>query len=172
MKYAKFLMALAVACIIIMPAFSMPYNGQDDNQNKWNSNPMMGYNDKDNQCNCQEQCSCQKSSGQYDNHEMWDGKEKQNNCQNSMWQDNKQPCQKSMMGQDGEENKWDGKQNNQCGCQNLLGKDGKQMEKRPMKSMMEKMGRDGNCMCHRPIKSMMGHHDGIKAVIVTVKIIE
>lgn len=88
----------------------------------------------------------------------------------NQWDGNKNQCQNSMMGQDNKEKKWDDKQDNKCGCQNFVGKDGKQMEHRPIKSMMG--NHDGKGMCHRPVKSMMGGHDGIKAVIVTVKIIE
>ncbi len=76
-----------------------------------------------------------------------------------------------MIGQDGKQGKLDGKQNDQCGCQNSMGKDGKQMLNKPVKSMMGNMGQFGKQMCHRPVKSMMGNHDGIKAVIVTVKVI-
>ncbi|MFB3765294.1 MAG: hypothetical protein ACE14P_08605 [Methanotrichaceae archaeon] len=146
MKYAKFLMALAVACILIMPAFSMPDNGvgQNDGKNKWGPGPIMGPDGKDNQCNCQK----------------------------PMEQDNQCGCHKfvkSMM--DGKDGKFDGKQNDQCKCQNFMGKDDKQLCHKPIKSMMEKTEKDGKQICHRPIKSMMGSHDGIKAVIVTVKVI-
>ncbi len=149
MKYIKFLMALAVACVLIMPAFSMPYDTQNGKQNQWNDQKPM----------------------------MQDGKENQCNCQNSMGQDNNQcGCQKSMMGNDGNQNKFDGKQNDQCGCQNSMGKDNKQMFNRPVESMMGKMNKhNGKQMCHKPIESMMGKmnkHNGIKAVIVSVKIIE
>ena len=150
MKYIKFLMALAVACVLIMPAFSMPSNyGQNDKQNQWDGQKPMMQDGQQNQCNCQN------SFGQDNNKQgKWDGE--QNNqcgCQNSI---------KSMMGNDD-------KQKDQCGCQNSMGKDGKQMFNRPIKSMM---GQCGKQMCHHNIKSMMGHHDGIKAVIVSVKIIE
>ncbi|MGA9097709.1 MAG: hypothetical protein WB392_02120 [Methanotrichaceae archaeon] len=152
MKYIKFLMALAVACILIMPAFSMPNNVQNDKQNQWDGQKPMMQDGQQNQCNCQN------SMGQdNDKQSKWDGKEKdQCGCQNSI---------KSMMGNDD-------KQKGQCGCENSMGQNGKQMSNRPIKSMMGKMGQFGGQMCHRPIKSMMGNHGGIKAIIVIVKIIE
>jgi len=150
MKYIKFLMALAVACILIMPAFSMPYNGQDGKQ--WDGQKPIMQDGQQNQCNCQNPIMNDK-----DNQNKCDGKQNdQCGCQNSV---------KSMMGDDD-------KQKDQCGCEKFMGKDGKQMLNRPIKSMMGKMGQFGDKMCHRPIKSMMGNHDGIKAVIVTVKVIE
>ena len=157
-------MALAVACILIMPAFSMPDNRQDGKQNQWNDQkPMM--QDGQDQCGCQKpmeqdnnQCGCQKP------------------VKSMMGKDDKQNdqcgCQNSMKGQDEKQGKFDGKQNDQCGCQKSMGKDDKQMFNRPVKSMMGQMGEFGKQMCHRPIKSMMGNHGGIKAIIVTVKIIE
>jgi hypothetical protein len=137
MKYIKFLMALAVACMLIIPALSMPDSGmgQDGKQLFIMHKTSNGQDGNQNQC----QMPVGNDGKQWDG-KQWDGKQ------------------------------WDGKQN-QCECKGPMGQDGKQMAHRPIKSMMGKM--DGNHMCcHRPIKSMMGNHDGIKAVIVSVKIIE
>ena len=73
MNGIKFLMALAAVFVLIIPAFSMPYNG-------------MGQDDK------QKICDCQKPMMGQDGKQMSQGQDKtQKTC----------GCEKSMMGQDG-----------------------------------------------------------------------
>jgi hypothetical protein len=144
MKYIKLLMALAVACILIMPAFSMPDNGmgQDGKQ-------LVIMHRTNNQQGCDQ---FQGPMGQDGKQNHWMNKENQCQCK----------------GQDGKDGKW-ANNDNQGQYYEQNGKDGKQMN-HTVKSMMGRMGQKG--MCHRPIKSMMGNHGGITAVIVSVKVIE
>ena len=149
MNYVKFLVALAAICVLIIPAFSMPDNGNGKDANQmW-----------------QGQDGKQISQGQ-DNTQTC-------GCQNSMMgQDSAQKtcgCEKSMTGQDGKQlpQGQDGKQK-AFGCENsMIGQDGKQMP--PM------MGQDGKKMDHKNVKSMMGHREmggnaGVKVVILNIKV--
>jgi hypothetical protein len=149
MNHIRLLVALVAACILVMPALSMPNNE-------------MGQGQK--QCNCPnspKDCT-QMCPGQ-------DSKEKSFDCQKSMMgedgkqmgqgQDGKEKsfdCQKSMMGEDG-------KQMGQ-------GQDGKEKSFDCQKSMM---GEDGKTMNHKSVKSMMGDKDRednveVKIVIINV----
>lgn len=148
MKYAKCLVALMALCIFVIPAFSMPDNGNyasdgnhqmsDDHQARDNQRHFIKTAGQDDQ---QQPCQCQASNGEKD----------QKNCQCN-GQDGRQgcECQKPMMGE------------------NACGKDGNRF----IKPMMCSKGQ--NCMqgseCQRPmmggnacgqddhksIKSMMG----------------
>ena len=163
MNGIKFLMALAAVFVLIIPAFSMPYNGmgQDDKQKICDcQKPMMGQDDKQKdtcfgQDGKQKTCDCIMSCMGKD--------DKQKNC------DCQKPCdcQKSMMGDDdkqalqGQDNKlnWQGKDDKQksCDCQ------------KPM------MGQDGKQMNHKNVKSMMGDrkensNSGVKIVIINLKV--
>jgi hypothetical protein len=149
MNHIRLLMALVAACILVMPALSMPNNE-------------MGQEQK--QCICPnslKDCT-QMCPGQ-------DGKEKSSGCQKSMMgedgkqmgegQDGKEKtsgCQKSMMGEDGK----------QMG----EGQDGKEKSSGCQKSMM---GEDGKTMGHKPIKSMMGdkgREDNVEVKIVIINV--
>jgi hypothetical protein len=114
MNHIRLLMALVAACILVMPALSMPNNE-------------MGQEQK--QCICPnslKDCT-QMCPGQ-------DGKEKSFDCQKSMMgEDGKQMGE----GQDGKE-KSSGCQ------KSMMGEDGKTMGHKPIKSMMGDKGREDN----------------------------
>jgi hypothetical protein len=149
MNYIRLLVALVAACILVMPALSMPNNemGQE-----------------------QKQCNCPNSPKDFTQmgHGL-DGKEKSFDCQKSMMgedgkqmgqgQDSKEKsfdCQKSMMGEDG-------KPMGQ-------GQDDKEKSFDCQKSMM---GEDGKTMGHKPIKSMMGdkgREDNVEVKIVIINV--
>jgi len=171
MNGIKFLMALATVFILVMPAFSMPFNGmvhddkqkicdcqkpmmgQDDKQKytcfgrdgKQKScdymMPCMGHDDKEKSCDCEKPCDCQKSMMGHDD------KEKSCDCEKPC------DCQKSMMGHD----------DKQKSC---YGEDG-----RHIKSMMERC----DCMTHKHVRSMMGDRKedcdgGFKIVIINLRV--
>jgi len=138
MKKISILVALVAACMLIMPALSMP--------------DVMGQGQKKCDCpNFMKDCA-QMGPGQ-------DGKEQQFGCQKSMMgeddkqmgpaQDGKEQqfgCQKSMMGEDDKQMgpAQDGKEQ-PFGCQkSMMGEDGKQMgpDHKPIKSMMGDKGRE------------------------------
>jgi hypothetical protein len=106
MNHIRLLVALVAACILVMPALSMPNNE-------------MGQGQK--QCNCPnspKDCT-QMCPGQ-------DSKEKSFDCQKSMMgEDGKQMGQ----GQDGKEKSFD------C-QKSMMGEDGKTMNHKSVKSMM------------------------------------
>jgi hypothetical protein len=158
MNGIKFLMALATVFILVMPAFSMPFNGvgQNDKQKICDcQKPMMGQDDKQKytcfgQDGKQKTCDCQKPMMGQDDKQMWKGQDdKQKSC------DCEKPCdcQKPMMGYD----------DKQKSC---YGEDG-----RHIKSMMERC----NCMTHKHVKSMMGDRKedcdgGVKIVIINLRV--
>jgi hypothetical protein len=114
MNHIRLLVALVAACILIMPALSMPNNEMGPDQK---------------QCNCQNsQKDCtQMGHGQ-------DGKEKSSDCQKSMMgEDGKQMGQ----GQDGKEKSSD------C-QKSMMGEDDKKMGQghKSIKSMMGDKGRE------------------------------
>jgi hypothetical protein len=150
MKNIRILVALVAACILIMPALSMPDEmGQDQKK-----------------CDCPHFMKDWTQMGQGQ-----DGKENAFGCQKSMMgedgkqmgqcQDGKENafgCQKSMMGEDGKQmgQCQDGKEKASCCQKSMMGEDGKQMGP-----------------CHKPIKSMMGDKERedkteVKIVIINV----
>ncbi len=158
MNGIKFLMALVAACILIVPAFSMPDHG-------------MGSDCK------QKSCDCQKNiMGQDGKEKMWQGQDdnkKPCGCPESMMgqDDNKKPCgcPESMMGQDDKQKMCDDMKPKmeQDGTQMWQGQDGKHI-----KSMM---GPECDQIAHKHIKSMMGDREkgddgGIKVVIVNLRV--
>ena len=142
MNYVKFLVALAALCVLVIPAFSMPDNGNGKDANQiW-----QGHDDK------------QMSQGQ-DNTQTC-------GCQNSMMgsQDGKEKtcgCEKSMAGQDGKQLPpmmgQDGKQNT-CGCEKSMmgGHDGNKMDHKNVKSMMGDREKGGN--------------GGVKLVVINIHV--
>ncbi|MFZ2472445.1 MAG: hypothetical protein WAW52_10950 [Methanothrix sp.] len=139
MNMIRLIVALVAACILIMPALSMPNNemGQDQKQ-----------------CDCPNSLknSAQMGQGQ-------DGKEKSFDCQKSMMgedgkqmglgQDGKEKsfdCQKSMMGEDGKQmgQGQDGKEKSFDCQKSMMGEDGKQMEQghKCIRSMMGDKGKE------------------------------
>jgi hypothetical protein len=171
MNNIRLFVALVAACILIMPALSMPNEmGQDQKK-----------------CDCpnfMKDCA-QMGPGQ-------DGKEKIADCQKPMMgedgkqmgfgQDGKENdfgCQKSMMGEDGKQMGFgqDDKENG-FGCQkSMMGEDGKKMglgqdgKENAFGCQKSMMGEDGKKMGqnHKPIKSMMG--DKGREDKTTVKIV-
>ena len=160
MNHIRLFVALVAACILVMPALSMPSNG-------------MGQEQKQCVCpnslkDCQQMCQGQ------------DSKENPSGCQKAMMgEDGKQmlptmgeECKKMQQGQDGKENS--------CCCQkSMMGEDSKKMQQGQdskenscgcQKSMM---GEDGKTMDHKHIKSMMGNKEKddngeVKIVIINV----
>ena len=192
MNHIRLFVALVAACILVMPALSMPNNemGQDATKRHvprlqatqfriaakdlrlpesiWERRKQMwqGQDGKENPCDCQ------KSMMGEDGKQMRQGQDgKENPC----------GCQKSMMGEDGKQmgQGQDGKEN-PCGCQkSMMGEDGKQMEQgqdgkeNPCGCQKSMMGEDGKTMDHKPIKSMMGDkgredNGEVKIVIINV----
>ena len=137
MNYIRLLVALVAACILVMPALSMPNNeiGQGQKQcncpNSLKDCTQMGQG----QDSKENPCGCQKSMMGEDGKKMGQGQDgKENPC----------GCQKSMMGEDGKKmgQGQDGKEN-PCGCQkSMMGEDGKQMGHKSIKSMMGDKGRE------------------------------
>ncbi len=180
MKNINFLMALAVVCILVTPAFSMPIDG-------------MAQDGKQKTCDCQ--CDGQKLKMEQDGKQMWPGLDdgqKTCGCQHSMmnqddtkmWQgqDDKQKtdsCPKSMMNQD-DMKMWQGHDDDQkaCGCQkSMMDQDGgqKMCQGQGGAHIKSMMGPDGDHMGHDHIKSMMGDRErgdngSIKIVIVNVHV--
>ena len=168
MNGIKFLMALAAVFILIIPAFSMPYNGvgQDDRQKICDcQKPMMGQDEnqkytcfgqdgKQKTCGCQKPCDCQKSMMGQDEKQAWKGQDdKEKTC----------GCQKSMMGND-DKQAWQWKDDKQRSCNSE--------DCKHIKSMM---GQKCNQMTHKQIKSMMGdrkgdENGGVKIVIINLKV--
>ncbi|MCX6680655.1 MAG: hypothetical protein NTX42_09885 [Methanothrix sp.] len=112
MNYIRLLVALVAACILVMPALSMPNNE-------------MGQGQK--QCNCPNSLKDCTQMGQGQ-----DGKENPCGCQKSMMgEDGKQMGQ----GQDGKENPCG------C-QKSMMGEDGKAMGHKSIKSMMGDKGRE------------------------------
>ena len=163
MNQIRLFVALVAACILVMPALSMPNKemGQDVNQ-MWHGQD--GKQMSQFQDNTQKTCDCQKSMIGQDDKQKYtcfgqDGKQKTCDCQKSMMgEDGKKVlegkdgienpcgCQKSMMGEDGKK-VLQGKDGieNPCGCQkSMMGKDGKTMGHRHIKSMMGDKGRESN----------------------------
>jgi len=166
MNGIKFLMALVAACILIMPAFSMPH--------------VIGQDCKQKSCDCQ-----QNMMGQDNKEKMWQGQDNKE----MMWQgqDDKQKtcgCPESMMGKDNKEKMWQGQDDKQKMCDDLMPKmeqDGKQMwqgqdDKQKTCGCPESMmGQDGKQMGHKHVKSMMGDREKgdngeIKVVIVNLHV--
>ncbi len=189
MKNINFLMALAVVCILVTPAFSMPIDG-------------MAQDGKQKTCDCQcdgqklkmeqdgkqmwpglddgqKTCGCQHSMMNQDDTKMWQGQDdgqKTCGCQHSMmnqddtkmWQgqDDKQKtdsCPKSMMNQD-DMKMWQGHGDDQktCGCQkSMMDQDGgqKMCQGQGGAHIKSMMGPDGDHMGHDHIKSMMGDRE-------------
>jgi hypothetical protein len=139
MNYIRLLVALVAACILVMPALSMPNNEIGQGQK---------------QCNCPNSLKYCTQMGQGQ-----DGKENPSGCQKSMMgedgkqmgqgqdgKENPSGCQKSMMGEDGKQmgQGQDGKEN-PCGCQkSMMGEDGKTMGHKSIKSMMGDKGKEDN----------------------------
>ena len=175
MNGIKFLMALAAVFILIVPAFSMPYNG-------------MGQDDKQKICDCQKPMMGQDDKQKYACFGQ-DGKQK--TCKSMMpcmGKDDKQKtcdCQKSMMG-DGNKQAWQGKDDKQkscdcekpCDCQkSMKGQDDRQKSCNGEDGMHVKsmMAQKYNQMTHKQIKSMMGdrkedRNGGVKIVIINLKV--
>ena len=112
MNYIRLLVALVAACILVMPALSMPNNEIGQGQK---------------QCNCPNSLKDCTQMGQGQ-----DSKENPCGCQKSMMgEDGKQMGQ----GQDGKENPCG------C-QKSMMGEDGKQMGHKSIKSMMGDKGRE------------------------------
>ncbi|VVB68973.1 Uncharacterised protein [uncultured archaeon] len=151
MKNIQFLMALAVVCILIMPAFSMPIDG-------------MAQDGK------QKTCDCQHSMMNQDDMKMWPGQD-----------DKQQACDGLRPKMDQDDMKmWQGQHDDQktCGCpKSMMDQYGKQNmcqghDGQHIKSMM---GPDGDHMGHDHVKSMMGDRErgdngSVKIVIVNVHV--
>jgi hypothetical protein len=95
MKHIGLFVALVAACILVMPAFSMPNNEMGQNFNQmWQGQD--GKQISQGQDNMQKICDCQKSMmGQDDKqkHTCYGQDGKQKTCD----------CQKPMMGEDGKQ---------------------------------------------------------------------
>jgi hypothetical protein len=188
MKNIKFLMALAVLFVLVLPAFSMPDKGigQDCGQKDCDCWKSSGFGDKHpwqgqdawKKCDCEKpccsmgQCNCHESMmGHYGDHKEFSDTHKsmmEHKEEQRMWQDRDDEhkefggCQKSMMGMDDMHKGFDGCQKSMMGMDDMhKGFDGCQ------KSMME----DGRHMNRKHIKSMMGDRDvDIKFVIINLKV--
>jgi hypothetical protein len=190
MNGIKFLIALVAACILIVPAFSMPDHGMGSDCKQKSCDcqcgcqkPMIGQEDKQKTCDC-EKCDCQQSMMGQDDKQMWQGhddKQKAYGCPESMmgqddkqmWQghDDKQKaygCPESMMGQDDKQK--------MCDLKPKMEQDGKQMwQGQDGKHIKSMMGPECDQIGHKHIKSMMGDREkgdngGIKVVIVNLHV--
>jgi len=138
MNHIRLFVALVAACILVMPALSMPDKemGQDVNQ-MWHGQD--GKQMSQFQDNTQKTCDCQKPMIGQDDKQKYscfgqDGKQKICDCLKSMMGEN---GMKVLQGKDGKENPF--------GCQkSMMGKDGKTMGHSHIKSMMGDKGRESN----------------------------
>jgi len=139
MNHIRLFVALVAACILVMPALSMPNSGMGQEQkqfgcpNSLKDCPQM----QQGQDNKEKTCDCQKSMMGEDGKQMQQGQDgKEKTC----------GCQKSMMGEDGKQMQQgqDGKEKT-CGCQkSMMGEDHKTMDHKHIKSMMGDKEREGN----------------------------
>ncbi|MHB8119533.1 MAG: hypothetical protein ACYDHX_12505 [Methanothrix sp.] len=117
MNHIRLFVALVAACILVMPALSMPNNE-------------MGQDGKQKQCDCQNSLKyCPQM------------------CQGQDSKENPCGCQKSMMGKDSQKmGQGQDSKENPCGCQkSMMGEDNKKtMDHKHIKSMMGDKGREGN----------------------------